>query len=99
MDFKQYSKRRAKNQRKEKKDEAQNTDDLKKTFDETVKRSKNMSEKQLMDEILKQAAQDRKEGKLDDADLNKFFDSVAPMLNAEQLKKLKDIMSVLQNNG
>lgn len=96
MDFKQYSKNRKKENRTQNADK--NVDEnLKKTFDDTVKRSKNMSQKELMDEILRQAAEDKRSGKLSNNDLQNFYNSVAPMLNAEQIKKLKDIMALIKN--
>ncbi len=98
MDFRQFSKqRKSENAKKEEKNGGVTEDELKKTFDETVKRSKNMTQQQLMDEILRQAAEDRRSGKLSDGDLQNFYNSVSPMLSAEQLKKLKDIMALLKN--
>lgn len=93
MDFKHYAQNK-KNCNTE--CENCNTDDLKKTFDETVKRSKNMSESQMMDEIMKQAAKERQNGNLSDEDIEKFYKTVAPMLDKKQIEKLKKIMNMLK---
>ena len=48
-----------------------------------------------MDEIVKEADKARREGRLDGERLKNFYDTVAPMLDKNQLKKLKEIISVI----
>lgn len=96
MDFKKFAKNNTNRQKSGESGAKSEEEELKKTFDDTVKRAKGKSQNELMDEILRQAAKDKRDGKLSDKDLQNFFNSVAPMLNPEQIKKLKEIMNLLK---
>ena len=53
------------------------------------------SQTELMNEILKQVSQGRANGTLSDEQLKGFYNQVKPMLNAEQQKRLEEIMKVI----
>lgn len=64
---------------------------------------KNLAEKYtgkkdlLIDDIKKIAAKNRKEGKLNDKQLDSFKEKITPMLNSKQKKMLNDIMGMIKN--
>lgn len=58
MNFKEYAKNNKKNA---------DTDDLRKTYDETVRKMRGKSQKELMDEIVKEAERAKRDGRLDKA--------------------------------
>lgn len=91
MNFKEY----AKNNKSFSESDAEA--DLKKTYDETVKRMRGKSQKELMDEIVKEAERAKRDGRLDKAGLQNFYKTVAPMLDKNQLKKLKEIMDLIDD--
>lgn len=88
MNFKEYAKNNKKNA---------DTDDLKKTYDETVRKMRGKSQKELMDEIVKEAERAKRDGRLDKARLDNFYKTVAPMLDKNQLQKLKEIMALIDD--
>lgn len=88
MNFKEYAKNNKKNA---------DTDDLKKTYDETVRKMRGKSQKELMDEIVKEAERAKRDGRLDKAGLDNFYKTVAPMLDKNQLQKLKEIMTLIDD--
>lgn len=88
MNFKEYAKNNKKNA---------DTDDLKKTYDETVRKMRGKSQKELMDEIVKEAERAKRDGRLDKAGLGNFYKTVAPMLDKNQLQKLKEIMALIDD--
>ena len=88
MNFKEYAKNNKKNA---------DTDDLRKTYDETVRKMRGKSQKELMDEIVKEAERDKRDGRLDKAWLDNFYKTVAPMLDKNQLQKLKEIMALIDD--
>ena len=55
MNFKEYAKNNKKNA---------DTDDLRKTYDETVRKMRGKSQKELMDEIVKEAERAKRDGRL-----------------------------------
>ena len=69
MNFKEYAKNNKKNA---------DTDDLRKTYDETVRKMRGKSQKELMDEIVKEAERAKCDGRLDKAGLDNFYKTVAP---------------------
>ena len=54
---------------------------------------KNCSESSLMDELLRVTEQQKRDGTLDSAEIQAAANSILPMLNAEQAKKLNAILS------
>ena len=56
------------------------------------------SEDRLISEIIKEAEKGRKNGTLTDADIDRFKNTLSPMLNAEQRSKLNKIIQKLKNN-
>ena len=88
MNFKEYAKNNKKNA---------DTDDLRKTYDETVRKMRGKSQKELMDEIVKEAERAKRDGRLDKAVLDNFYKTVAPMLDKNQLQKLKEIMALIDD--
>lgn len=95
MDFKSFAKGKGKAKSSNNNGNKSN-DDLRKIVEDTVNSRKGKSQEELMSEIIDNAAKQRKEGKLNDADLDNFYNSVAPMLNKEQLARLKNIMKMLK---
>ena len=88
MYFKEYAKNNKKNA---------DTDDLRKTYDETVRKMRGKSQKELMDEIVKEAERAKRDGRLDKTGLDNFYKTVAPMLDKNQLQKLKEIMALIDD--
>lgn len=76
--------------------QADNSDDMKKFVEDAVNSRKHKSQDELLSEIIETATKQRKDGTLNDADLDSFFNSVSPMLNGEQLSKLQNIMKMLK---
>lgn len=58
-----------------------------------VDKYKNRSESSLMDELLRVTEQQKRDGTLDSAEIQAAANSILPMLNAEQAKKLNAILS------
>ena len=58
-----------------------------------VDKYKNRSESSLMDELLRVTEQQKQDGTLDSAEIQAAANSILPMLNAEQAKKLNAILS------
>lgn len=88
MNFKEYAKNNKKNA---------DTDGLRKTYDETVRKMRGKSQKELMDEIVKEAERAKRDGRLDKAGLDNFYKTAAPMLDKNQLQKLKEIMALIDD--
>ena len=61
--------------------------------DYLVDKYKNRSESSLMDELLRVTEQQKQDGTLDSAGIQAAANSILPMLNAEQAKKLNAILS------
>ena len=61
-----------------------------------AKQFEGKSENQLMDELFKRVNEGKKNGTLNNSDLDYFASQAAPMLNAEQRKKLQTIMSKMK---
>ncbi len=103
MDFNTFSKNRAKpnteNDRNQniaaendvKKDGGQQKDGV----EDIVNRYKGLSEAQLTEEMLKEAAKQKAGGNLDVDGLNDFAKQVMPALNPVQRKKLEEIITLL----
>ncbi len=51
----------------------------------------------LVNDIVKLAAKNKKEGKLDDKKLEDFEEKLSPMLNEKQKKMLKNIMGMIKD--
>lgn len=58
-----------------------------------VDKYKNRSVSSLMDELLRVTEQQKRDGTLDSAEIQAAANSILPMLNAEQAKKLNAILS------
>ncbi len=55
------------------------------------------SEGQLLRTILAEAERGKREGRLTNADLDNFYNSVAPMVDGLKRKKLKEIIAKLKS--
>lgn len=55
------------------------------------------SESRLLGTILAEAERGKREGRLTNADLDNFYDSVAPVLDGTKRKKLKELIVKLKN--
>ena len=96
MDFRQYSENKKNEKTKNTcNDRRFGEEEVRRTYDDTVKRMRGKSQKELMDEIVREADKARRDGRLDGERLKHFYDTVAPMLDKNQLKKLKEIISVI----
>lgn len=67
--------------------------DFVKNLTEKYKDNKEM----LVSDIVKLAAKNKKEGKLDDNQIDEFGKKLAPMLNDKQKKMLNNIMGMLKD--
>ena len=69
-------------------------------YDEIKSKAKQLegkSENQLMDELFKRVNEGKKNGTLSNSDLDYFAAQAAPMLNAEQRKKLQSLLAKMKN--
>lgn len=56
------------------------------------------SENELMGELLREVAKGRANGTLDNGDIDNFYNQAAPLLTAEQKKKLDNIINIIKNS-
>ena len=56
------------------------------------------NETELLNEIIKQAEQGRKNGTLKDSDIDNFKNMLLPMLNSEQRVKLLKVIDKIKNS-
>ncbi len=56
------------------------------------------SEDKLISEIMKEAEKGRRNGTLTDADIDRFKNTLAPMLSKQQRLKLEKIVTKLKNS-
>ena len=56
------------------------------------------SENELILEIMKEAEKGRRNGTLTNADIDRFKNTLSPMLNSQQRQKLEKIVQKLKNN-
>ena len=61
-----------------------------------AKQFEGKSENELMGELFKRVGEGKKNGTLTDSDLDRFAAQAAPMLNAEQRKKLQQLLSKMK---
>ena len=66
------------------------------TFKKMAKQYEGKSQDQLMAELKQVAAQQKRNGTLNDAQLNNFKQTIAPMLDAQQAQKLNSLLSMLK---
>lgn len=69
--------------------------DAERSIGELVDRYKDKSEAELMSELMRVTAQQRREGMLDSNSINSAAEAIMPMLNEKQTKKLNEILSKL----
>lgn len=62
---------------------------------ELVDRYKDKSEAELMSELMRVTAQQKREGMLDANSISSAAETIMPMLNEKQAKKLNEILSKL----
>jgi hypothetical protein len=63
--------------------------------DELLKKYSGMSENELMRELLNATGKQKDEGKFDPDSVKKGVNAIMPMLNAEQKRKLSEIIGKL----
>lgn len=63
------------------------------------KHYENMSEGQLMQEMMMTARKNKESGSLSNADIDAFVNSVAPMLGAAERQRLLQIAAMLKNQS
>lgn len=68
-----------------------------KMAEDMYKKYQGKNENELVADILKTAAQNRKDGTLSDEAIDNFSQSISHMLNKEQRKKLDDIIKQLKS--
>ena len=64
---------------------------------QVVRAMNGKSEGQLWRTIIAEAERGKREGRLSNADLDNFYNSVAPMVNGAQRKKLRDVITRLKS--
>lgn len=67
-----------------------------KNVENITKQYENMSEGELMGEISRMAAAQKKNGSLSNAEIDHFTNNIMPMLDAEQKRKLSGIINMLK---
>lgn len=67
-------------------------------FAQTVSKAMNgKNEGQLLRTIIAEAERGKREGRLTNADLDNFYNSLAPMVDGIKRKKLKEVITRLKN--
>lgn len=66
------------------------------SYNETINKYKDLSQDQLMSELLSQASNLKSQGKLDTSGLEQLSSTLGPMLNAEQQQMLNQIIDKLK---
>ncbi len=69
-----------------------------KSLEEAIAQYENKSEDELMSELGKMISQGRKDGSFTDDMLEGFIQNVAPMMDAEQKKKLESLAQMIRMN-
>ena len=93
LKIKQKSKKNAQNLQK---NEQKKENLSKNEFDEKYNKYKNMSEQQLMEELFKEASLQKQSGNLSAKKLADIKNSIAPILSAEQQKRLDQLIDMLR---
>ena len=93
-DYKADSNKSVKDMRRDDLDEQGKSqyDDIKRK----AKQFEGKSEGELMGELFKRVGEGKKNGTLSDSDLDRFAAQAAPMLNAEQRKKLQLLLTQMK---
>ena len=90
MDFKSF-----RNQRKQNENHKEEpTDDLRKKAESYSRKS----DDELLDEIIKNVNQGKANGTFSEEQLRQFEQNVAPMLNAEQRERLRNVIEIIRKN-
>ena len=63
---------------------------------QVMKAMNGKSQGQLWSTIIAEAERGKREGRLTNADLDNFYNSVAPMVNGAQRKKLREVIARLK---
>ncbi len=63
-----------------------------------INKYSSMSEERLMQEMFRLVEEGRKNGTLDNAKLEEFFNSASCMLSGEQITKLRSVIDLAKNN-
>lgn len=66
-------------------------------LEEEINKYSSMSEERLMQEMFYLVEQGRKNGTLDNAKLEEFFNSASCMLSGEQITKLRSLIDMAKN--
>ncbi len=69
-----------------------------KSIEDTIAQYENKSEGELMGDLERMISQGRKDGSFTDDMLDGFIQNVAPMLDAEQRKKLDSLAQMIKMN-
>lgn len=93
-DFKNYNPEENKDNTNKKASDINSAIDLAKTVSSAMN---GKSEGQLLKTILAEAERGKREGRLTNADLDNFYNSVAPMVDGMKRKKLKEIIAKLKS--
>lgn len=71
-----------------------NEDDIRKT----AERYAGKSDEELLGDIMKTVRQGKADGSISDEQLQKFAESVTPILNQEQLDRLNAVLKMIRGN-
>lgn len=91
MDFKTFSN----NYTPPKNEPKQNTDQTTQDYEQTINKYKDLSQQELMTELLRQTQAMKSQGKWDEHNMQKMTDTLMPYLNDEQKNMLHNIMDTL----
>lgn len=91
MDFKTFSNNYTPPKNKPK----QNTDQTTQDYEQTINKYKDLSQQELMTELLRQTQTMKSQGKWDEQNMQKMTDTLMPYLNDEQKNMLHNIMDTL----
>ena len=94
-DFKSYNP-----ENNEKNNTSNNVNDLNGTleFAKTISKAMNgKNETQLLHTIIAEAERGKREGRLTNADLDNFYNTISPMVDGIKRKKLKEVITKLKS--
>ena len=91
MDFKTFSNNYTPTKEKPKIPEDETTQD----YEQTINKYKDLSQQELMAELLRQTQTMKNQGKWNEANMQKMTDTLMPYLNDDQKNMLKNIMDSL----
>ncbi len=107
MNFKDYLRQQKYNEAKKAEQEKSAVDyqktasaksDTRQNVESIINEYADKSENELMGELMREVAKGRANGTLSNGDIDNFYAQAAPLMTAEQKKKLDNIIGIIKNS-